>query len=94
MFCRNCGKQIDDHAAFCGYCGTPVTKSASGNGRISGSMAGGFGGGNYQPPYESAPPEPVKKGKKKPRKGMSKRTKGLLIALGVSRIRLPWFLAT
>lgn len=81
MFCRNCGKQIDDHAAFCGYCGTPVTKSASGNGRISGSMAGGFGGGNYQPPYEVVPPEPVKKGKKKPRKGMSKRAKGLLIAL-------------
>lgn len=81
MFCRNCGKQIDDHAAFCGYCGTPVTKSASGNGHISGSMAGGFGGGNYQPPYESAPPEPVKKGKKKPRKGMSKKVKGLLIAL-------------
>lgn len=81
MFCRNCGKQIDDHAAFCGYCGTPVTKSASGNGHISGSMAGGFGGGNPQPPYEAAPPEPVKKGKKKPRKGMSKRAKGLLIAL-------------
>ena len=80
MFCRNCGKQIDDHAAFCGYCGTPVTKSASGNGRISGSMAGGFGA-NPQPPYEAAPPEPVKKGKKKPRKGMSKRAKGLLIAL-------------
>ena len=80
MFCRNCGKQIDDHAAFCGYCGTPVTKSASGNGRISGSMAGGFGA-NPQPPYEAAPPEPVKKGKKRPRKGMSKRAKGLLIAL-------------
>lgn len=42
---------------------------------------GGFGGGNYQPPYEAVPPEPVKKGKKKPRKGMSKRAKGLLIAL-------------
>ena len=81
MFCRNCGKRIDDHAAFCGYCGTPVPQSASGNGHISGSMAGGFGGGNYQPPYESAPPEPVKKGKKKPRKGMSKKAKGLLIAL-------------
>ena len=80
MFCRNCGKQIDDHAVFCGYCGTPVTKSASGNGRISGSMAGGFGA-NPQPPYEAVPPEPVKKGKKKPRKGMSKRAKGLLIAL-------------
>lgn len=80
MFCGNCGKQIDDHAAFCGYCGTPVHQSASGNGRISGSMAGGFCA-NPQPPYEAVPPEPVKKGKKKPRKGMSKRAKGLLIAL-------------
>ncbi len=24
MFCRNCGKPIDDNAAFCSNCGTPV----------------------------------------------------------------------
>ena len=24
MYCRQCGTKLDDHAKFCGYCGTPV----------------------------------------------------------------------
>lgn len=27
MYCRNCGKEIDNHAAFCNYCGTPVVST-------------------------------------------------------------------
>lgn len=26
MFCMNCGKQIEDSAKFCGYCGTPTKR--------------------------------------------------------------------
>ena len=28
MFCRNCGKQLPDHAKFCSGCGTPVQRPA------------------------------------------------------------------
>ena len=27
MYCRNCGKEIADSAAFCNYCGTPVAST-------------------------------------------------------------------
>ena len=27
MYCKNCGKQIDDNAKFCDGCGTPATES-------------------------------------------------------------------
>lgn len=29
MFCRNCGNEMDDNAAFCAKCGTPVEKPAN-----------------------------------------------------------------
>ena len=28
MYCKNCGKEIDDDASFCVYCGTPTGKRA------------------------------------------------------------------
>ena len=28
MFCKNCGKEIDDHAAVCPHCGVVVNSSA------------------------------------------------------------------
>ena len=31
MICANCGKQIDDNAAFCGFCGTAVAFSSKSN---------------------------------------------------------------
>lgn len=30
MFCEQCGKQIKDESAFCGYCGTPVKMKPAG----------------------------------------------------------------
>ncbi|MGN0269710.1 MAG: zinc-ribbon domain-containing protein, partial [Candidatus Weimeria sp.] len=27
MYCRKCGKQINDDAKFCKYCGTPVKRN-------------------------------------------------------------------
>jgi len=24
MYCSNCGKEIDDHAVYCNYCGVPA----------------------------------------------------------------------
>lgn len=27
MYCRNCGREIDEHAAFCKHCGTPVAST-------------------------------------------------------------------
>ena len=27
MFCKNCGKEIDDKAAICIYCGVPTTQN-------------------------------------------------------------------
>lgn len=29
MFCRNCGKEIDDKAVFCVHCGVAVTPVAA-----------------------------------------------------------------
>ena len=29
MFCSNCGKEINGHANFCNYCGTPVHAGTS-----------------------------------------------------------------
>ena len=29
MFCKNCGKEIDDRAAICPYCGVPVNTAAT-----------------------------------------------------------------
>jgi TM2 domain-containing membrane protein YozV len=29
MYCRNCGKQLDDHSAFCVYCGAATTTAAT-----------------------------------------------------------------
>lgn len=26
MYCQNCGKEIDDKATVCVYCGTPVNR--------------------------------------------------------------------
>jgi hypothetical protein len=31
MFCRNCGKQIDDNSKFCEFCGTSIVVSSSQN---------------------------------------------------------------
>jgi TM2 domain-containing membrane protein YozV len=31
MYCRNCGKQIDDNSAFCVYCGAPTVNQPGGN---------------------------------------------------------------
>ena len=28
MFCRNCGKQLEDNVRFCLNCGTPVVRQA------------------------------------------------------------------
>ena len=42
MFCTNCGRQIDDTAKFCDYCGTPVSDTddaAPAQDRISTSPA-------------------------------------------------------
>ncbi len=29
MFCKNCGKEINDRAAFCAYCGVPTSHDES-----------------------------------------------------------------
>ena len=42
MFCTNCGKQIDDTAKYCDYCGTPTRNTddaALAQNRISTSLA-------------------------------------------------------
>ena len=31
MYCRNCGRQIDDNSAFCVYCGTATTNQPGTN---------------------------------------------------------------
>lgn len=31
MFCRECGKEIDDNAAFCIYCGKPTANTGVSN---------------------------------------------------------------
>jgi TM2 domain-containing membrane protein YozV len=31
MYCRNCGKQIDDNSAFCVYCGATTTNQPVAN---------------------------------------------------------------
>jgi len=29
MYCKNCGRQIEDHSAFCVYCGAPTAAAAT-----------------------------------------------------------------
>jgi TM2 domain-containing membrane protein YozV len=36
MYCRNCGRQIDDNSAFCVYCGAPTTDQRGPNPVIDG----------------------------------------------------------
>ena len=31
MYCRNCGRQIDDNSAFCVYCGAPTATQPGAN---------------------------------------------------------------
>ena len=70
MYCKYCGKEIDESAKFCPYCGAHLENPSAGEqssnaGQQSGGQASGdpFGyaqGGqqpyNGQPPYNSQPP--------------------------------------
>ncbi len=31
MFCRNCGKEIEDDSLFCTFCGTPIKNNQNNN---------------------------------------------------------------
>lgn len=45
MFCKNCGKEINDNAVICPYCGVATGKNmpaASGSERSTGSSTNGF----------------------------------------------------
>ena len=50
-FCGNCGKQIDDNAIFCPYCGTRTNGDRTVGGNPYASM---YGGGPY-PIYDTRP---------------------------------------
>ncbi len=57
MFCRNCGKEIDDKAAICVHCGVAVNPTAVANtdpnaksklvAGLLGIFLGGFGVHNF-----------------------------------------------
>ena len=49
MFCRNCGKKIDDGVRFCRYCGEPVIL-ANGNGPAADRTAGQTGHTGFSEP--------------------------------------------
>ena len=52
MFCANCGRQIDEKAKYCPYCGAQVTRFE--------------GNGNFGQPYVPPPVMPMVSEKKKP----------------------------
>lgn len=63
MFCRTCGKKIDDDAKFCPFCGGTVVRTASeasGNPKIqpSGYQAHGQSQQSVQAPVNQVPPVP------------------------------------
>ena len=41
MYCRNCGKEIDNHLAQCPYCNTPVTQETIAEIEDNGSLCWG-----------------------------------------------------
>ena len=41
MYCKNCGKEIDDKAVICVHCGVPVTSEASNNSGLHCPKCGG-----------------------------------------------------
>lgn len=45
MFCKNCGREIGDGAAFCPGCGTAVAKAAGTDSASNGNMQNFAGGG-------------------------------------------------
>ncbi|MGN1060554.1 MAG: zinc-ribbon domain-containing protein [Candidatus Coproplasma sp.] len=42
MFCKNCGKEIDDNADVCIYCGKKVDKTVGGERKVNGFGIAGF----------------------------------------------------
>ena len=36
MFCKNCGKQLDDKQKFCDACGAPVSGEKTSHGNVNG----------------------------------------------------------
>lgn len=42
MFCKNCGKEIDDKAEICVFCGVPTKRAEAGKKRTNGFGIAGF----------------------------------------------------
>lgn len=42
MYCKNCGKEIDDKAAVCVYCGVPTKEAAGEKNKVNGLGVAGF----------------------------------------------------
>ncbi len=42
MFCKNCGKEIDDKAQICVYCGVPTKSVVRENEKTNGCAIAGF----------------------------------------------------
>lgn len=42
MFCKNCGKEIDDRATVCVHCGVPVTVEEVEKRKVNGLAIAGF----------------------------------------------------
>lgn len=55
MYCTSCGKQIANDAAFCGYCGTPVSRGDTSAGLVAAARTGAQDaiGALYEKTYSS-----------------------------------------
>ena len=82
MYCRNCGKEINDTAAFCKYCGTKVT----------GQPQGGYEGANTEYNYQNDKPDRRRGNEREYKKGNKNKIIPLIlgIVVGLAVLAVLW----